>query len=231
VPGLLVLALSAIAVALRELYPGPDAAVLVAGLLTLWSACIYLATGWRGRIFGETRARVDARTTVDPLTGLSTQLVLGERVRAARILVQRYGHPSVLLLVHIENLPKLAQEFGPEVAESAVLVSANRIRQSLRDGDVAARLTHSRVAVLVEGLPIAGAAANVASRILVAGLKEPLPAAPAEFLHFRIVLAAIPVEDLSAKQLLHRLNARLDSELQSAGDRRIVTVTHDELLA
>ena len=30
---------------------------------------------WRNRIFGETRLRIDARNTVDPLTGLSTPLI------------------------------------------------------------------------------------------------------------------------------------------------------------
>ena len=207
----------------------PDNIVLwVAALLTLWSATTYVATGWRGRIFGETRARMDARNTIDPLTGLSTPLVFSERIRASRTLMQRYGHPSALMLVHLENLHKLTQEFGPEVGEAAVLTAANRIRQSLREGDVAARVSHSRIALLVEGVPLAEASANVASRILVAGLKEPLPAAPAEFLHFRIVMAAVPQADVPAKQLLQRMGARLDQELQDASQRRIVTLSAEE---
>ena len=95
-------------------------AVLLAGLLTLWSACTYLATGWRGRIFGETRARIQARNTTDPLTGLATPLVLAERVHAARHLTRRYGHPSVLMVVNVDNLGAIGSEFGPEAAESAV---------------------------------------------------------------------------------------------------------------
>ena len=207
-------------------------AVLLSALLTAWSACTYLATGWRGRILGETRARVNARNTIDPLTGLATPLVLEQRIVSARHLLRRYGHPSVLMLVHLENLPALAQEFGPETAESALLAAASRVQEALlRDGDVAARVGHARIGVLAEGAAPGEAAATVATRILVAGLKEPLPAAPAEYLRFRIVLAAVPAEEVGAAQLLQRLHARMDVELRAASERRIATVGLEEWTA
>ena len=78
-------------------------------------------------------------------------------------------------------------------------------------------------------MPLAEGSANIASRILVAGLREPLAAAPAEFLHFRVVLAGVPVNDLSAKQLIARLSGRMDRELQEASQRRIATLAVDEL--
>jgi GGDEF domain-containing protein len=231
-PGLLALAGAGVVVA-ADTRPFTIAdAVLLAGLLTLWSTCTYLATGWRGRIFGETRARLQARNTTDPLTGLATPLVLAERVHAARHLTRRYGHPSVLMVVNVDNLAAIGSEFGPEAAESAVLAAAGRIREALlRDGDVAARLAHARIAVLAEGVAPGQAAATVAGRILVAGLKDPLPAAKAEFLRFRIVMAAVPAADVAPKVLLQRLNARLDHEVQAASERRIVTLAQDELLA
>jgi diguanylate cyclase (GGDEF)-like protein len=229
VPGKLALAAAAGWLGWRSLDAQPDPALPLAGLLILWAATIFLATAWRSRIFSETRVRMDARNTVDPLTGLSTPLIFYDRVQAVRSLMRRYGHPSILLLVHIDNLPKLAAEFGPEVAESALLVAANRIRQALRDGDVAARLSHSRFGVLAEGMSVAEGSANIASRILVAGLKEPLPAAPAEFLHFRVVLAAVPVSEVPAKALLQRMAARLDEQLQPPSERRIVALAFDDL--
>jgi len=207
-------------------------AIWQAGLLTLWAACTYLATAWRGRILGETHARVHARNTVDPLTGLATPLVLAERVLAARHLTRRYGHPSVLMIVHLENLGAVMAEFGPEAAESAVLAAASRIREALlRDGDVAARLTHFRMGVLVEGCAPGEAAATVATRILVAGLKEPVPAARAEYLRFRIVLAAVPSAEMSPKLLMQKLNSRLDQEVRGASERRIVTLSQEEVIA
>ncbi|MES2940085.1 MAG: diguanylate cyclase [Pseudomonadota bacterium] len=227
VPGFGALVAAGAALSWRAVRAPTNVTLLVAGLLTLWSTCVFLGTVWRSRIFGETRVRIDARNTVDPLTGLSTPIVLAERARAARNLIKRYGHPSVLMLVHIENLGRIAGEFGPEAGENAVLTAANRIREALREGDVAARVTHSRVAVLAEGLSPAEAAANVASRILVAGLKEPVPGLP-DFLQFRIVLAPVPPEEVPAKALLHRLGQRLEQELQAPSERRIVSLAeHD----
>jgi hypothetical protein len=76
---------------------------------------------------------------------------------------------------------------------------------------------------------VAEGAANIASRILVAGLKEPLPAAPTEFLHFRIVLAPIPVNDVPPKSLLQRLATRLDEHVRAPTERRIVALSAEEL--
>lgn len=231
VPGLLALAVASFAVALQARSYDMDDAVLLAGLLTVWAASTYLATDWRSRILGETRIRVQARNRVDPLTGLATPMVLAERILAARHLTKRYGHPSVVMVVHIENLPSIAAEFGPETAEAAVLAAASRVRESLlRDGDVAARLAHARIGVLAEGTAAGEAAATIATRILAAGLKEPLPAARAEYLRFRIVMTAVPVDDSPPRQLLARLNRRMDLELRVNSERRIATITQDELL-
>lgn len=231
VPGFGALALAGFDVTLTEAPFEVEDAVVLAGLLTLWTACTYLASAWRGRIFGETRARVNARNRVDPLTGLATPLVLSERILAARHLTRRYGHPSVVMVVHIENLPAIVAEAGPEGAEAAVLAAASRVRDCLlRDGDVAARLTHARFGVLAEGAAPGEAAATIATRILAAGLKEPVPAARAEYLRFRIVMAAVPADDNGPKPLMNRLNQRMDQELRLGSDRRIVTVAQDDLL-
>ena len=213
----------------RSLDNVPDPALPLAACLTVWAALTHLSTVWRSRILSETRVRMDARTTVDPLTGLAAPLVFYERVHAVRNLMRRYGHPSVLLLAHIENLHSLYSQFGPEVAESAVLEAANRIRQALGDGDVAARLSHSRIGMLCEGVGLAEGAANFASRILVAGLKQPLPAAPTEFLQFRMVMALVPVTDVAPKGVLQRMSDCLDAQVREGGERRIVTLGAEQL--
>ena len=108
VPGVGGLIAAGTSLSWRTLSGHGGAALPVAALLTLSTATVYLATGWRGRIFGETRARIDARNTVDPLTGLSMPLVLNERIHAARTMMLRYVHPSVLLLLHIELMGRIS---------------------------------------------------------------------------------------------------------------------------
>lgn len=228
---LLALVLAAVTLGGHALGLVAAAPVQLAAALTLWAAGTYLATVWRSRMFAETRVRVDARKVTDPLTGLSTPLIFADRIDAARAILRRYGHPSVLLLVEIENLNALVREFGPEVAESAVLTAAGRIRQALGEADVAARISHRRIAVLAEGVSLAEGAAKVGTRILVAALKEPLPQARAEFLQLRMVVAAVPQEGLTAKALLARLAVLLDEQLRAPTDRRIVSVSAQELQA
>ena len=230
VPGLAALTLAG-AFMVWHMVRGPgDMTPWVGLFLVVWAACVYLSTVWRSRIFGETRVRMAARNTVDPLTGLVTLMVLAERTQGARTMMRRYGHPSVLMLVNVDNLPGIAAEFGPEAGEAAVLAAANRIRQCLREGDVAARLAHSRVGLLLEGVGTPEAASTVASRVLAAGLREPVAGTP-EFLHFRMVLAPVPDNDVPARQLLARLNARLDAALREPGDRRIVTLSSEDMQA
>lgn len=228
---LLGLLLAAVGIGAGQLGILPASSRLLGAALTLWAAGTYLAVVWRSRLFAETRVRVDARKATDALTGLSTPLIFEDRIAAARAILRRYGHPSVLLLVEIENLGALTREFGPELAESAVLAAAQRIRQSLGEADVAARISHRRIAVLAEGVSVAQGAATLGTRILVAGLKEPLPQAPAEFLQFRMVVAALPLDGLSAKSLLSRLGQLLDVQMRTLGDRRIVAVSSEELQA
>lgn len=228
---LLALLLAAINLGAHTLGVMAGAAVPFATSLTLWAGGTYLATVWRSRMFAETRVRVDARKVTDPLTGLSTPLIFGDRIDAARAILRRYGHPSVVLLVEIENLNALLREFGPEVAESAVRTAAGRIRQALGEADVAARISHRRIAVLAEGMSPAQGASQVGTRILVAAMKEPLPQAPAEFLHLRMVVAAVPPDGMSAKALLARLAVLLDEQLRTPSDRRIVSVSAEELHA
>ena len=86
------------------------------------------------------------------------------------------------------------------------------------------------VGALVEGAAPAEAAATVATRILVAGLKEPLAAARAEYLRFRIVLAAVPPDETPPKQLLYKLNQRMDQELRGGSERRIVTLSQGDFV-
>jgi diguanylate cyclase (GGDEF)-like protein len=203
--------------------------LLLAATLAFWAMAIYLASVWRSRVFGERRWRQKAERHEDPLTGLATALVLGERIQLARSLMRRHGHPSSMMLVQVDELARIAAELGEQRAEAATLEAGLRLRSALGRADIAGRIGHDRFAILSEGSSPEEAAANVATRILTAGLREPLHSVDGAFLHFRIVVAELPVDDASVPALLQALGERLDIDVARGRDRRIHTLPRDDL--
>jgi GGDEF domain-containing protein len=195
--------------------------LLLPAVLAFWSMALYLALVWRSRVFGERRWKQAVERLQDPLTGLATPLVLGQRIQSARSLMRRYGHPSSLMLVHVDGLSHVAASRGEQVAEATALEAGLRIRGSLGPADIAARVGAHRFAILTEGSSVQEASGDVASRVLVAGLKEPLHAIEGAFLNFRIVVGGLPTADASTPDLLRRLGERLDTDVARGRERRI----------
>jgi len=210
--------------------PGGGHPLLLAGMLAFWSMAIHVASLWRSRVIGERRWRQAAERHEDPLTGLPTALVLGQRIQSARSLMRRHGHPGSLLLVHVDELARIASELGARRAEAATLEAGLRLRSALGRADVAARVGPHRYAILAEGSSPDEAAAGLASRILVAGLKEPLHAVEGAFLHFRVVVAALPTDDASVPALLQAMGERLDADVARSRERRIHTLPPEDVL-
>ena len=208
--------------------PGPNQ-LLLGSLLAFWAMAIYLGAVWRSRVFGERQWKLAAERHEDPLTGLSTALVLGQRVQLARSLMRRHGHPSSLLLAHVDELSRIATELGAQRAEAATLEAGLRLRSALGRADIAARVGQNRFAILAEGSSTEEATANLATRVLVAGLKEPLHSVEGLFLHFRVLVAGLPIDDASVPALLQCLGERLDAEVARGRERRILSVPVDEM--
>jgi diguanylate cyclase (GGDEF)-like protein len=203
--------------------------LLLPGVLAFWSMALYLALVWRSRVFGERHWKQVVERLQDPLTGLATPLVLGQRLQLARSLMRRYGHPSSLLLVHVDGLANVAARLGEQVAEAAALEAGLRVRGALGPADMAARVGAHRFAILAEGSSAKEASANVASRVVVAGLKDTLHAVEGAFLSFRIVLAEVPTADASMTNLLQELGERLDADVARGRERRIHALPQDAL--
>lgn len=227
VPGQVALAAAAVRYGLVPSHG--DADPVLAGVLAFGSVAIYLASVWRSRVFGESRTRQAVAETLNPLTGLSTPVVLMQRIEAARALMRRYGHPSTLLLVHVDHLASVSQRLGAETAEAAALEAGTRIRDALGAGDAAARLGFQRFAVLCEGTAPREAAANLASRILSGGLRAPLSVLPGNYLHFRIAMADLPREGVVIAELVDQLRLRLDADVARQREKRIRVVSAEEL--
>jgi GGDEF domain-containing protein len=229
VPAHLMLVVAALRYGLAANDQGAGGDTVLAGVLAFWAMALYLASVWRSRVLGERRSGEAMAETLNPLTGLSTPVVLHQRIEAARALMRRYGHPSSLLLIHVEHLGIVAQKLGAETAEAAALEAGTRIRDALGAGDVGARLGFQRFAVLAEGTSPKEAAAALAGRVLSAGLRAPLSILPGDYLTFRIVITDLLPEGVAMTELFAQLDERLDADVVRARDKRIRVVAASEL--
>ena len=195
---------------------------------------IYLALVWRSRLLNELRLRTLAANTTDPLTGLATTPVLIEQLMRimARTQQSRQGNAeSVLFLVEVHNWQGLLNELGAEFNEKLALESALRLRRSIRDHDMVARIASGRFAVLSQGLANQSEITCLATRLVVSGLRIDSPLLPGVELHFRVIVRPIkllkPLALQATEQWLTSLVERFGVWPGSHRSRSILVVEDD----
>jgi diguanylate cyclase (GGDEF)-like protein len=133
-----------------------DAAVLwllalpIAGIFVLERALVLQVREQRRRVAGPTGVEatslaVDDRPTLDPLTGLANRTGLAYRLDWW---IAAQGREDLACLhIDIDALDTVIERFGPGIGDQLLVVTAQRLAGSLRDGDVAARLSGDHFAV------------------------------------------------------------------------------------
>ena len=159
-------------------------------MLLLQVPPIYLSLVWRSRLLNEIRLRSAAANVVDPLTGLATTPVLIERLmrimsRAQQAQPNRTG--SALFLIEVQNWHGLLNELGPEFNEKLLLEAALRLRRSIGDSDLVARVKGGRFAVVAQGLTNEHEVTEMATRLVVSGLRIDSPLLLGVELKFRVI--------------------------------------------
>jgi GGDEF domain-containing protein len=196
---------------------------------------IYLALVWRSRLLNEIRLRSLAANTTDPLTGLATTPVLIEQLMRimARTQQSRQGKAgsSVLFLVDVHNWQGLLNELGAESNEKLLLESALRLRRSIGDNDMVARISGGRFAVLAQGLADQSEISSLATRLVVSGLRIDSPLLPGVELQFRVIVRPLkllkPLALQAAEQWLASLVDRFSAWPGSHRSRSILVVEDD----
>ena len=152
---------------------------------------IYLSLVWRSRLLNEIRLRSTAAGVIDPLTGLATTHVLIERllrVMARSQQIKLSQSSSALFLIEVQNWQGLLIELGADFNEKLLLESAMRLRRSVNDNDMVARLAGGRFAVATQGLANQNEITAMATRLVVSGLRIDSPLLPGVELQFRIIV-------------------------------------------
>lgn len=152
---------------------------------------IYLSLVWRSRLLNEIRLRSAAAGVTDPLTGLVTTPVLLERILRVMARTQQIKlsqSSSALFLIEVQNWHGLLAELGADFNEKLLLESAMRLRRSVGDNDMVARIAGGRFAVVAQGLASQMEITALATRLVVSGLRIDSPLLPGVELKFRIIV-------------------------------------------
>ncbi len=195
---------------------------------------IYLALVWRSRLLNESRLRSTAADVTDPLTGLATTPVLVERLMriTSRANQSKQGQSSsALFIIHVQNWTGLLNELGAEFNEKLLLEAALRVRRSIGDNDLVARISGGRFAVVAQGLVNPAEISAMATRMVVSGLRIDSPLLPGVELQFRVILRPLtfakPLPMAAVKEWLASLVALFDDWPRTHRSRSILVVQGD----
>jgi GGDEF domain-containing protein len=203
-------------------------------MLLVQAPPIYLSLVWRSRLLNEIRLRSAAASTIDPLTGLATTPVLVERLmrimsRAQQARLAPSG--SALFLIEVKNWNGLLLELGPEFNEKLLLEAALRLRRSIGDNDLVARIHGGRFAVLAQGLANPQDITTLATRLVVSGLRIDSPLLPGVEFKFHVIVTSLKLSKplaLPAMQAwLDNLAKRFTAWPKSYRSRSILVVDSD----
>ena len=207
-------------------------------MLLLQIPPIYLSLVWRSRLLNESRLRSAAAGVADPLTGLSTTPVLIERLLRvmARSQQTRAGQTSnALYLIEVQNWHGLLAELGPEFNEKLLLEAAMRLRRSVGDNDMVARIAGGRFAVVAQELANEHEITTLATRLVVSGLRIDSPLLPGVELKFRVIVLNLklsaPLSLPVAQTWLDSMVSRFQAWPSSHRSRSILMIEVDDDVA
>ena len=203
-------------------------------MLLVQAPPIYLALVWRSRLLNEIRLRSAAANVTDPLTGLATTPVLIERVMR---IMSRSQHnknapaSSALFLIEVQNWHGLLNELGADFNEKLQLETALRLRRSVGDNDLVARIRQFRFAVVAQGLESDHEVTNLATRLVVSGLRIDSPLLPGVELKLRVIVTSLkfpaPLTLPATNEWLDSLAERFQAWPSTHRSRSILVVAED----
>ncbi|MCC6533761.1 MAG: EAL domain-containing protein [Burkholderiales bacterium] len=114
----------------------------------------------------ETERRLQFVVSHDPLTGLPNRTIFSQRLSQALAQAARYDHKVALLFVDLDRFKIVNDTMGHEAGDRLLREVADRLRESLREGDTVGRHGGDEFVVLIEQYESAVQVAGVAQKII-----------------------------------------------------------------
>jgi diguanylate cyclase (GGDEF)-like protein/PAS domain S-box-containing protein len=114
----------------------------------------------------ETERRLQFVVSHDPLTSLPNRTIFGQRLGQALAQAARYDHKVALLFIDLDRFKVVNDTMGHEAGDRLLREVAERLRDSLREGDTVGRHGGDEFVVLIEQYESAMQVAGVAQKII-----------------------------------------------------------------
>ncbi len=124
------------------------------------------AVGLEEQVAQRTR-QLEQLSRIDPLTGLGNKVAFYEHLHREFSAVTRYGKPLTLLFIDLNGFKAVNDEDGHLIGDRILSETAEVIRQSIRDADIACRFGGDEFCILLPN-SAAAAARLVCERIAAA---------------------------------------------------------------
>ena len=173
-------------------------------------------------------ARLRAQAFKDPLTGLANRARFAQFLEEAEARVARDAREVAVLFIDLDGFKVVNDTLGHEAGDEVLVAIADRLRQLVRDADVAARIGGDEFAVLLNELTGMGQAHAVAVR-LVDHLSAAIRTRGTEFVVRASVGLAPVAAGLSHEEILNRADLAMYAAKRQGGNR--VAVFNSDMLA
>lgn len=119
------------------------------------------------RELAETRKRMaefEQLASTDPLVGILNRRAFVVELNKALAMAQRYGQPSSLVFIDLDNLKKINDQHGHAAGDAAITHAAGVIATNIRQTDVFGRLGGDEFAIILTNT--SGAQASLKAKSL-----------------------------------------------------------------